>query len=274
MSEPHRPTVSIVVVTYRARDHVLRCLAALRANAGLPYEAIVVDDASGDGTVEAVEERFPEARVVAQPSNRGLPAGRNAALPLVRGEYVLMLDSDTELQPGALGVMRGLLDSRPDVGIVSPRLLFPDGSVQPSCRRWPDLAIPFMRRGPYARINPDPPAHRRHMMSDFAFDRERPVVSTMGAAQMWRADLPLLIGRYDERISSYGGEDTDWCLRAWSAGLEVVYVPDAAVVHHWQHVVRRNPWSRHSMRALRDFYYLQWKHRALRRDPILAEALA
>lgn len=272
MSE--RPEVSIVIVTFRARDHVLRCLASLRDHAGLPYEAIVVDDASGDGTVEAVGESFPETRVVAQSVNRGLPAGRNAALPLVSGDYVLMLDSDTELKPGAVAAMKELLDSRPEVGIVSPRLLFADGSVQPSCRRWPGLAIPFLRRGPYAKLNPDPEAHRRHMMSDFGFDRERSVVSTMGAAQMWRSNLPELIGRYDEGISSYGGEDIDWCLRAWEAGLEVVYLPDAEVVHHWQHVVRANPWSRHSLRALRDFYYLQWKHRGLRDDPRLAEALS
>lgn len=272
MSE--RPEVSIVIVAFRAREHVLRCLASLREDAGLPYEAIVVDDASGDGTVEAVRERFPEAGMVVQSVNRGLPAGRNAALPLIRGEYVLMLDSDTELRPGALRAMKALLDSRAEVGIVSPRLLFPDGSIQPSCRRWPGLAIPFLRRGPYAKLDPDPKAHRWHMMGDFGFDRERPVVSTMGAAQMWRSSLPELIGRYDERISSYGGEDVDWCLRAWAAGLEVVYLPEAAVVHHWQHVVRHNPWSRHSMRALRDFYYLQWKHRRLRRDPRLAAAMA
>jgi len=268
------PVVSIVVVTYKARDHVARCLASLRENAGMPYEAIVVDDASGDGTPEMVRELYPEARVVAKTVNAGLSAGRNSSLPLVQGRYVLMLDSDTELKPGALAAMTELLERRPEVGLVAPRLLFADGSTQPSCRRWPGLAIPFLRRGPYAKLNPDPEAHRRHMMSDFDFDHERPVVSAMGAAQMWRADLPSKIGRYDERVSSYGGEDQDWCLRVWAAGMEVVYLPKAEVVHHWQHVVRQNPWSRHSLRALRDFYYLQWKHRALRGDPRLAEALS
>ncbi|MBA2524000.1 MAG: glycosyltransferase, partial [Solirubrobacterales bacterium] len=197
-----RPEVSIVIVAYRAREHVLRCLASLRENGGHSHEVIVVDDASGDGTVEAVAESFPEARVVALSVNSGLPAGRNAALPLLKGACVLMLDSDTELTPGALASMKAVLDTRSEVGIVSPRLLFGDGTIQPSCRRWPALAIPFMRRGPYAKLHPDPAAHRRHMMSDFGFDRSRPVVSTMGAAQMWRRELPALIGPYDERISS------------------------------------------------------------------------
>jgi hypothetical protein len=94
----------------------------------------------------------------------------------------------------------------------------------------------------------------------------------MGAAQMWRAELPELIGRFDERISSYGGEDWDWCLRVWRAGLEVRYVPDAEIVHHWQKVVRRNPFGRESRRALRDFYYVRWKHRGIGRDGRLADA--
>jgi len=271
---PASPEVSVVVVAYRARDYVLSCLEALAANAGVAYEAIVVDDGSGDGTPAAVRDRFPDAVVVAKAQNEGLSAGRNAALPHVRGRFVLMLDSDTQVRKGAIERLASFLDERPEVGLVGPRLVNPDGSVQRSCRRWPSPLIPLMRRGPYARLVPEPKAHREHMMMDFDFATERPVVAVMGAAQMWRADLPETIGRYDERISSYGGEDVDWCLRVWRAGMEVRYVPDAVIQHEWQHVVRRQGLSRHSLLALRDFYYLQVKHRRLRRDPRLSAALA
>jgi GT2 family glycosyltransferase len=271
---PASPEVSVVVVGYRARDYVLACLAALERNAGVPYEAIVVDDGSADGTPEAVREQFPGAVVVAKKRNEGLSAGRNSALPHVRGRFVLMLDSDTQVREGAIATLAEFLDARPEVGLVGPRLVNPDGSVQHSCRRWPSLLTPLMRRGPYARLVPEPGAHREHMMMDFDFATERPVVAVMGAAQMWRADLPATIGRYDERISSYGGEDVDWCLRVWRAGLEVRFVPDAVIEHEWQHVVRRQGLSRHSLLALRDFYYLQAKHWRLRRDPRLAPALA
>ena len=108
------------------------------------------------------------------------------------------------------------------------------------------------------------------MMLDFDHASERPVVYVMGAAQMWRSDLPDRIGRYDEGVSSYGGEDLDWCLRVWRAGLQVHYVPQAEVIHEWQRVVHHSrPWDRDALRALRDFYYLLWKHRRLRRDPKL-----
>lgn len=268
------PEVSVVVVAWRAREDVLRCLASLEEHAGLPYEAIVVDDASGDGTPESVRERFPDAKVVAKERNEGLAPGRNAALPLVEGRLVLMLDSDTIVRPGAIARLAQALDEHPEVGLVGPRLVYPDGRLQQSCRRWPPLLIPLLRRGPVGRLVREPRAHRRHMMLDWDHAGERPVVYVIGAAQMWRADLPPLIGEYDERISSYGGEDVDWCLRVWAAGLEVRYVPEAEIVHVFQQATRRNLYGRSSRRALRDWYYLQWKHRRLRRDPRLGPANA
>ena len=265
--------VSVVIVTWRAREDVLRCLASLRENA-VDYEAIVVDDGSGDGTPETVRERFPDATVVALPENRGLSHGRNRGLERVNGRFVLMLDSDTEVKPGAIATLARVLDENRKVGLVAPKLIGLEGELQLSCRRFPFLLLPLMRRGPYARWRPDPPAHRRHMMKDWDHAAERPVVWVQGAAQMYRADLPSLIGGYDERVSSYGGEDMDWCFRVWRAGLEVRYVPEAVIVHRWRQVTRTNLYGRKSWRALRDWFYLHWKHRALRGDPRLREANA
>jgi N-acetylglucosaminyl-diphospho-decaprenol L-rhamnosyltransferase len=267
--------ISIVVVAYRAREEVLRCLASLAATVRAPHEVIVVDDASGDGTPEAASAAFPAAVVVAKSQNEGLPAGRNTALAHVRGDKVLMLDADTEVRPGAVEVLAAVLDRSPRVGLVAPRLVTPDGRLQLSCRRWPPFLIPIMRRGPYRRlVSDDPPAHRRHLMKEFDHAVERPVVWVSGAAQMWRSDLPGLIGRYDERVSSYGGEDLDWCMRVWAAGLEVRYVPQAEVTHVEQAVNRRNQFGRAAWRAFADWYYLQFKHRRLRRSPLLRDANA
>ena len=270
-----RPALSVVVVAFRAREDVLACLASLRDHAGIDHEVVVVDDGSGDGTPEAVAAAFPDARVVALAENGGLPRGRNAALDVVRGEKVLMLDADTLVRPGALPALVAALDDDPSAGIVAPKLLDPAGGVQLSCRRWPPLLIPVLRRGPYAKwVDDDPPVHRRHLMKDFGHDHRRPVVWVQGAAQMWRADLPERLGRYDERVSSYGGEDLDWCLRTWAAGLRVVYVPEAEVVHVEQAVNKQQEFGKKARRALRDWLYLQAKHRRLRRDPRLAAANA
>ncbi len=262
----------MVIVAFRARNYVLRCLRSLQANADLRYEAIVVDDGSGDGTAQVVRDQFPGVIVLEKPRNEGLVAGRNSALPLVRGRLVLMLDSDTEIRPGSMSTLAAVLDNRPEVGVVGPKLVYPDGSLQLSCRRFPPFLLPFLRRGPLARVCPDPPSHRWHMMTDFDHRTSRPVVSLMGAAQMWRRDLPSRIGVYDRWVSSYGGEDRDWCMRVWASGQEVWYVHDAEIMHVFQKVTRRSMYGRKAFRTLRDFYYLAWKHRRLRRDPRLAAA--
>jgi GT2 family glycosyltransferase len=265
--------VSVVVVARNAREHVLRCLASLRAQADLPYEVILVDDASRDGTIAAVEQAFPQTRVLAHRDRRGLAVGRNAALPLVSRRFVLMLDADTELR-GSLRSLAEVLDREPGVGLVAPRLVYPDGRLQLSCFRYPPLLQPFVRRGPYARLNPDPPMHRWHLMKDYDHEQARAVVWVLGAAQMWRSDLPARIGGYDERISSFGGEDIDWCLRVWRAGLEVRYVPETMVMHVAQRVTRKSMYGRESWRAFCDWFYVQWKHRRLRHDQRLRGALA
>lgn len=267
-----KPDVSIVIVAFNARQFVIQCLGSIRDHVRVEYETIVVDDGSCDGTVAAVREIHPWAKIVAKERNAGLAAGRNSALPLVRGRLVLMLDADTELRQGAVESLAGVLDDRPDVGLVGPKLLYPDGELQLSARRWPPRLLPFIRRGPYARLNPDPSVQRRHMMADWDHAHQRPVVYVLGAAQMWRADLIRTVGRFDERISSYGGEDIDWCMRVWEAGLEVHYVPAAEVVHHEQRVTRRKVYGRQAFRALLDWYYVQWKHRSLRADPRLGRA--
>jgi hypothetical protein len=182
-----------------------------------------------------------------------------------------MLDADTEIRPGALERLAEVLDARSEVGLVGPKLVYPDGELQLSCRRLSPLLIPFLRRGPFARFDPDPASHRRHLMKDFDHASERPVVWVIGAAQMWRANLPSVVGTYDTRASVIG-EDKDWCMRVWAAGLEVRYVPQAEIVHVSQRLVRRNLYGRDSWRAFGNWYYLQWKHRRLRNDPRVLEA--
>lgn len=263
------PDVSIVIVAWQARDYVLACLRSIEAHAAPAHEVIVVDDGSTDGTSAAVAGGFPDVNLISQPENSGLVAGRNTAVAHVRGRYVLMLDADTELRPGALTRLRDVLDANPRVGLVAPRLVSAAGAVQSSARRFPPVIVP---RGPFGSGLPAP--QQRHLMVDFAHDEERPVVWVSGAVQMWRREFVESIGPYDTHISSYGGEDIDWCLRVWEAGYEVRFVGDAEMLHHWQNVVERRLWSRTALRAIRDYYYVVWKHRRLRKDPRLAAANA
>jgi GT2 family glycosyltransferase len=262
---PATPGVSVCVVAWNAAGDLARCLDALPAAAtGIDLQVIVVDNGSRDATA-AVVARHPEVELIANAENLGITAGRNQAVSRVRQPFVLMLDADTEPRPGSIAVMARYLADHPDVGLVGARLLNPDGSLQLSCRRVPPPLLPFLRRPPLSRWFEHSETVNRHLMREFDHSRAGPVDWVLGACQCYRAELIDLLGPYDERIFSHGGEDTDWCLRVWKAGYEVHYVPEAEVVHAYGHFTRKHPFSRQARRAVTDFYYVLWKHRDVRR---------
>ena len=136
--------LSIVVVTWNTRDLVIECLVsidrALEWGSKLAVEILVVDNGSTDGTCEAVRECFPDARLIARPRNGGFAAGANHGIREATGRHILLLNSDAKLEPGTLEACVGYLDDHPDVGIVGPQLVNPDGSRQNSIHNFPMLA--------------------------------------------------------------------------------------------------------------------------------------
>jgi GT2 family glycosyltransferase len=258
------PEITVGIVAWNAADHLRRGLPALRAAlAGIDAQVVVVDNGSTDGTAEALAEH-PWVEVLHNARNDGLTPGRNQVLDRRRGRRVLMLDADTEPRPGSVRTLLDYLDAHPHVGLVGPRLIDPDGSLQLSCRRFPPARLPFLRRPPLSGVFEHRRTVNRHLMRDYDHAAPRPVDWVMGAAQCFRAEVLPAVGRYDERIFSHGGEDTDWCLRVWQAGWQAHYVPEAVVVHAYSHVSRRRPFSRPGRRAVVDYFYMQWKHRRSR----------
>lgn len=252
--------MSACIVSWNAGPQLSNCLDALRdAAAGLVIEAIVVDNGSADET-EAVLEDRRWVRALVNDSNRGLTTGRNQALELARGSHVMMLDADTVPRPRAITKLVDYLKRNPHVGLVGPKLLNPDGTLQYSCRRVPSASMPIVRRKPFSRFVNSSPMMDHHLMHDFDHRAPRPVDWVLGAAQCYRASLLESLGCYDERIFFNGGEDRDWCLRVWKAGLEVHYCPEAVMTHVYGHFARRHPFSRQALRALTDYYYNYWKH--------------
>ena len=146
--------LSVVVVTWNTRELVLDCLASVEQEArslleatGLAVEIAVVDNASSDGTAQSIREGHAGVRVIELPRNLGFAAGANAGLRELRGRYVLLLNSDTRVVGGALERCLRFLDQNPEVGIVGPQLLNPDGSVQNSIHNYPILATELFPKG-------------------------------------------------------------------------------------------------------------------------------
>lgn len=254
------PDVSVIVVAHDVREEVLACFASVERHAApATYALHLVDNASSDGTAAAVAGAFPTAEIVRLPRNVGV-AARNEGLRRARGRMRMFLDSDARLTDGALPELVAYLDAHPEAGLVGPRLVYEDGSLQLSARRFPPLLLPLMRRPPLERLFDRSRRVRRHLMADEPHDRTREVEYVLGACQLFTARAQAAAGEIDERIF-FGPDDVEWCLAVRAAGLQVVYHPAATVVHGYRRTSAGRPLSRVALAQLGAFARFQWKWR-------------
>jgi GT2 family glycosyltransferase len=197
----------------------------------LSYEVIVVDNASEDGTVQAVRARFPDVRVIANRENRGFTGGNNQALAAASGRYLLLLNPDTKPLPGSIAELARYLDAHPHVGMVGPRLWYGDGSPQPNRRRFPSLLTLFTESTIIQHYLPNLRVFARYTLADVPDDRPQEVDWLVGAAFMVRREVYEAIGPLDEGFFMYS-EELDWCRRARDAGWRIAYDPAAEIIHY------------------------------------------
>ena len=222
-----------LVITYNSTAWIRRCLRSL---AGIP--TIVVDNASGDDSARIVREEFPDARLVQRDRNGGFAVAVNQAAALVPGDDVLLFNPDAELRPGALELLEAYLREHPRVGIVVPRLLNPDGSIQSNARTFPTPWTMLARRSPFGRMPIGRTILSEHLLTGALPVVARPIQSAIGAVMLVRRAAIRDVGPMDERIFLYG-EDWDWCYRMWAAGWEVHIEPAAIVEHAYERQSRR-----------------------------------
>jgi GT2 family glycosyltransferase len=223
--------ISVIVVNWNVRELLRRCLhSVLNPTSGVALEVIVVDNGSTDGSIEMVRQEFPTVRLIANSDNRGFPAANNQGIAVARGRYVLLLNPDTEVTGDALATLLAFADANPDVGIVGPQLLYPDGRVQSSRRRFPTLTTAFFES---TWLQPYAPRRllERYYISDRPDNLIQDVDWLCGAALMARSRAIAQVGPMDEGFFMYS-EELDWCRRFKEAGWRVVYLPTARVVHY------------------------------------------
>jgi N-acetylglucosaminyl-diphospho-decaprenol L-rhamnosyltransferase len=261
MSEP---VVSIVVVAHSELEDLKLCLASIERHAAVPTQTILVDNASTDGTADWVAAHHPEVEVVSLPENVGV-AARGRGVERARGELIMFLDSDAELTDGALPRMVEAFERHPDWGLIGPRLIDGDGDLQLSARRFPPRTLPLVRRPPLSWFLDDSGMVRRHLMEDVDHTRTRPVLYVLGACQIFRASLARAAGPFPDWIF-LGPDDIEWCIRIRDAGGQIVYFPEATVIHRYQRRTAASPVSRVALRHLRSFAAFQWHYRHRRRE--------
>ncbi|HEV7502739.1 MAG TPA: glycosyltransferase family 2 protein [Vicinamibacteria bacterium] len=223
------PRVGAVVVSFNTRDHLLRCLESLYAHAGQPVRAVVVDNASTDGSAEAARARFPDTLVIANETNLGFSRANNIGLRAVGAEYALVLNSDCEIAPGGLAALCAVLEARPDVGIVGPRTVGTDGRAQVSFGPALTPAAEW-RQGRLVRGVKAGEAGALRRAELRAARESEPDWISASCFLARRKALDAVHG-FDESFFLYE-EDVDLCLRVRQAGWRIVYTPSATVVHH------------------------------------------
>jgi GT2 family glycosyltransferase len=220
--------LAVAVVSFNTRELLEACLASVqRAGAA---EIIVVDNGSTDGSVELIRERFPEIRLIVQEENRGYGRAADAAIADASRPYVLLLNSDTLLAPGAADALALDLDEHPRAAVVGPRLANADGSLQRSAYPFPSAWDTFLGETGLHLAVRRIPGLRELFLRTWSHNRPRRVPWVLGAALAIRRSAFLEIGGFDERFFMYG-EDVDLCRRFADAGWEVRYSPVTTIVH-------------------------------------------
>lgn len=225
-----RCELSVVIVSHRCRDHLRRCLADLGENAAtVDMDVHVVDTASGDGTADVADGRRGVV-VTRLATNVGFARANNLALPAVRGRAVLFLNPDTRLPAGTLRACLDELWRRPEVGVLTPRVVDAGGRFDPRTRRAlpTPLGVALHLAGLDRRLAAT--RCRTYTRGWLAEDRAAAVPSVSGAFMLCRREVLVETGGFDERYFMYA-EDIDLCLRAGYRGWRVRYWPGASIVH-------------------------------------------
>lgn len=226
-----KPTLSICIVSWNVADDLRGCLRSLfEQDQGIDYEVIVVDNGSRDGTSEMLRREFPQVRRVENRDNRGFGTANNQGVRLAGGGHLLFLNPDTLVHPGALAKMVAFLQDRPEVGVVGPKLLSADGSLQPAARRFPGWGVFFHQHTPLKHLHLFKGANDRYKMRDFSWTETAEVEVVSGAALLIRREALAKVQGFDEGYFMFF-EEIDLCRRVKQSGYQVFFLSEAVITH-------------------------------------------
>ncbi len=233
------PVVSVCIANWNCRDLLRKCLLSLFAqDQGVPFEVVVVDNASADAAADMVADEFPQVTLLRNSDNYGFSRASNQAAALSRGEYLFFLNNDAEVSPFALLEFTAFADAHPHVGMIGPRLTGTDGLDQISYRRRPTLAALFHRISLLRWTGLFRRAYYRYRRDTFDPTGVRPVEMLMGAAVFLPRAAFLAAGKWDEAYR-FGVEDLDLSAQV-GRRAEVMYVSHVQVLHHGRVSSRAN----------------------------------
>jgi GT2 family glycosyltransferase len=224
--------LSICILTYQAREFLRGCLNSIYDYPpDCEFEITVVDNGSTDGTQEMLKREYPQLDLIANPENMGFTAPMNQALQNSKGDFLLLLNPDTLIEPQAFNRLIDYMERHPNVGICGPKVLNTDGTLQKPCRRGESrpLAVFSYFLG-LSTLFPKSKLFGEYLMSYMDEDETHEVAGVSGSCMMVRRAVINQIGYLDERFFAYQ-EDADYCFRTRKAGWKIYYVPTARIIH-------------------------------------------
>lgn len=237
--------LSIIIVNYKTEELTSNCIdSVIKSNTkGFEYEIIVVDNASKDGSIEAIEKQFPEVKIIKNHENLGFSKANNIGIEASKGDYILLLNSDTVVEQNTLKGALSFAKNHKHIGALGCKILLPSGKLDPACKR----SFPTPLNGLFHSLNLDTvfPDSVHFGAYNLTYVDENKVCSIdciMGAFMLIPRIVIDRVGMLDEDYFMYG-EDIDWCYRIKDAGYQVMYYPDVRIFHHKKAsgIGKRNP---------------------------------
>ncbi len=221
-----------MIVNWKTPDLLARCLQSIQADSGYHnFVVYVVDNDSGDRSVDMLEREFPYVKLIKNQENVGFSKACNQVIPEATGDYILLLNPDTVVEEDAISKLSLFMDQNRDAGAVGPKVLNQDGTLQLACRRsFPSPSAAFFRLTYLSRLFPKSQFLSKYNMTYADPDSQTEVDALSGSCMMVRRSVIEKIGLLDEDIFMFG-EDIDWCWRIKEANWKIFYLPQAVIFH-------------------------------------------
>jgi GT2 family glycosyltransferase len=254
--------VSVLIVNYNGGELVSRCVESVYQDAaGLALEVIVIDNASADSSADVIAGRFPAAWLVRNDQNVGFARAVNQALRLAGGDPLILLNNDAYFLPGGLPRLLAFMAEHAEADVVGPKVLNPDGTIQPSCFRFPTFRDIFFESLWLSRLFSRSDFFNHSEMGGFQHDALIEVDWVLGACMAVRRSAVDAAGPLDEHYFMYS-EELDWCKTMRQAGQHIFYWPEPTIVHYGQQQSRRSQRVQGEVlaRGFQSRYYYFEKH--------------
>ena len=235
--------VSVIIVSYNVRSYLAHAIDAILKSDYKKLEIIVVDNNSYDGTREYLEDNFPSINIISNDENVGFGKAVNQGSNLATGEYYLILNPDTIIEEETISVLVKYLMENEEVGMVGPKILNADGSLQLACKRsFPTVRVALPKILGLDRLFPTSKWAGKYNLTYLDPDKNHPVESISGSCMLLSSETYKILNGFDEQFFMFG-EDLDLCARVWESGQKVHYTSDTKIIHYKGESVKTAPYD-------------------------------